>query len=166
MGPICPLHLYLTVSPTQINTGNGNMHEPWSPSWCQRYGCFLGWGNYNDDPLQRQPVIVDPLFSPLKGNLSLKANPTLYFSWQQNTYSDHVYEIYRNRSDQVILTQWNPCGTCIRVDPEGQPWEHHNEQRGGINTHHVEPNLSPQGEDDLYASVVACRKEANILKCQ
>lgn len=45
--------------------------------------------------------------------------------------------------DQIIHTQGDPGGTRIRVDPEGQPGEDHDEQRGGVNTHHVEANLSP-----------------------
>lgn len=42
----------------------------------------------------------------------------------------------------MILTQGDPGSTGIRVNPEGQPGQDHNEQRGGVNTHHVEANLS------------------------
>lgn len=56
--------------------------------------------------------------------------------------------------DQIIRTQRDPGGTRIRVDPERQPGEDYDEQCGGVNTHHVEANLSPQGEDNLYTSVV------------
>lgn len=44
---------------------------------------------------------------------------------------------------QMIRTQRDPGGTGIRVDPEGKPGEDYDEQRGGVNTHHVEANLSP-----------------------
>lgn len=57
------------------------------------------------------------------------------------------------------LTQGYPGSTSIRVDPEGEPGKDHNQQGWCINTHHVEPNLSSQGEDDLHASVVACQSE-------
>lgn len=68
VSPICQLQLYLTVSPTQINTGNGNMLETWSPSWCQNDWWFQDGGNHNHDPLQRQPVIVNTPISLPKGN--------------------------------------------------------------------------------------------------
>lgn len=58
--------------------------------------------------------------------------------------------------DQIIRTQRDPGGTRIRVDPEGQPGEDYDKKRGGIDTHHVEANLSPKGEDNLHTSVVPC----------
>lgn len=57
------------------------------------------------------------------------------------------------------LTQGYPGSTSIRVDPEGEPGQDHNQQGWRINTHHVEANLSPQGEDDLHATVVSCQSE-------
>lgn len=66
-------------------------------------------------------------------------------------------------ANQISLTQRDSGRTGIRVDPERQPGEDYNEQRGGVNTHHVEANLSPKGEDNLYTSVVACmQKEVKV----
>ena len=45
--------------------------------------------------------------------------------------------------DEIVHTQRNPGSTRIRVDPEGQPGKNYDKQSGGINTHHVEANLSP-----------------------
>ena len=61
--------------------------------------------------------------------------------------------------DRLIRTQRDPGGARVRVDPEGQPGEDHDEQRGGVDTHHVEANLTPQGEDDLHTGVVPCTEE-------
>lgn len=66
--------------------------------------------------------------------------------------------------DQIIRTQRHPGRARIRVDPEGQPGEDHDEQRGGINTHHVEADLSPQGEDDLNTSVVPCMRKDRMVR--
>lgn len=55
------------------------------------------------------------------------------------------------------LTQRYSGSTSIRVDPEREPGENHNQQGWCIYAHHVEPNLSPQGEDDLHTSVVTCQ---------
>lgn len=65
---------------------------------------------------------------------------------------------------QIICTQRDPGGTRIGVDPEGQPGEDHNKQRGGVNTHHVEADLSPEGEDNLYTSVVTCTRKETTVK--
>lgn len=64
----------------------------------------------------------------------------------------------------MIPTQRDPGGTRIRVDPERQPGEDYNEQRGGVNTHHVEADLSPQGEDNLHARVVPCIRNETTVK--
>lgn len=63
----------------------------------------------------------------------------------------------------MILTQRDPGGAGVRVDPEGQPGEDHDEQRGGVNTHHVEADLSPQGKDDLHTRVVACARNKTTV---
>lgn len=66
--------------------------------------------------------------------------------------------------DEEIRTQRHPGGTGVRVDPEGEPGEDHDEQRGGVDAHHVESNLPPQSEDNLYTSVVACMKKDVTVK--
>lgn len=69
--------------------------------------------------------------------------------------------------DEMILTQRDPGSAGVGVDPEGQPGEDDDEQRRGVNTHHVEADLSPQGEDDLHTCVVACaRKETTVSHMQ
>lgn len=63
----------------------------------------------------------------------------------------------------MILTQRDPGGAGVGVDPEGQPGEDDDEQRRGVNTHHVEADLSPQGEDDLHTRVVACARNETTV---
>lgn len=63
----------------------------------------------------------------------------------------------------MILTQRDPGGAGVGVDPEGQPGEDDDEQRRGVNTHHVEADLSPQGEDDLHTRVVACTRNGTTV---
>lgn len=65
--------------------------------------------------------------------------------------------------DGMILTQRDPGSAGVGVDPEGQPGENDDEQRRGVNTHHVEANLSPQGEDDLHTCVVACVRDETTV---
>lgn len=65
--------------------------------------------------------------------------------------------------DEMILTQRDPGSTGVGVDPEGQPGEDDDEQRRGVNTHHVEADLSPQGEDDLHTGVVACARNETTV---
>lgn len=65
--------------------------------------------------------------------------------------------------DEMILTQRDPGSTGVGVDPEGEPGEDDDEQRRGVNTHHVEADLSPQGEDDLHTRVVACARNKTTV---
>ncbi len=61
-------------------------------------------------------------------------------------------------------TQGDPGGACIGIDPEGQPGEDDDEQRWGVNTHHVKANLSPEGENDLHTRVVPCKRRKTVIK--
>lgn len=54
-----------------------------------------------------------------------------------------------------VHTQRDSGSAGIRVDPEGEPGEDHNEKCGGIDTHHVEAHLPPQGEYHFHTRVVA-----------
>lgn len=62
------------------------------------------------------------------------------------------------------LTQGHPGSAGVRVDPEREPGENHNQQGRCIHTHHVEANLSPQREDDFHTRVVTC--QSNSLEGQ
>lgn len=57
------------------------------------------------------------------------------------------------------FTQGHSGSTGIRVDPEGKPGQNHDEQGRGIDAHHVEAHLPPQGEDDFHTCVVPCQTQ-------
>lgn len=57
------------------------------------------------------------------------------------------------------VTQGHSGRAGVRVDPEGKPGENHDEQGGGVDAHHVKPDLSPQGEDDFHTGVVPFQKQ-------
>lgn len=65
--------------------------------------------------------------------------------------------------DELILTQRDPGSAGVRVDPEGQPREDDDKQSRSVNAHHVEADLSPQGEDDLHTCVVACARNETTV---
>lgn len=93
----------------------------------------------------------------------------MHWSLAQKISTDHLYwqkSAEDGGGDRLIRTQGDPGGARIWVDPEGQPGEDHNEQRGGVDTHHVEANLSPQGEDDLHTCVVPCTEEETEVRCE
>lgn len=71
---------------------------------------------------------------------------------------DITHVRHRERSTERF-TQGHSGSACIRVDPEGKPGENHYQQGGGIDTHHVKPDLSPQGEDDFHTRVVPFQKQ-------
>lgn len=75
VSPICQLQLYLTVSPPTLEIVT--CLKSWSSSWCQSDWCFHDGGNYNHDPLQRQPVRVNPPVIP-EGISCLNPYPTLF----------------------------------------------------------------------------------------
>ena len=69
----------------------------------------------------------------------------------------HTLDPPRERLEHV--TQGHSGSTGIGVDPEGKPGQNHNEQGWGVDAHHVEAHLPPQGEDDLHARVVPCQRQ-------
>lgn len=65
---------------------------------------------------------------------------------------------YTERSREHF-TQRHAGGTGVRVDPEGKPGQNHDQQGRRIHTHHVKPDLPPEGEDDFHTCVVPFPKQ-------